>query len=173
MYKYEMIEEFVTNNTINDILANGEKLLTMLRWYNIVFKTPCSTCSKDHLGYYKRLKNEGIRLMKQLETGQFLLKGIIHFNGGEIYSNNNLTDEIAIKILKKNKNYITRFSKFPENWQELLDDEPISPDLIKAGRTSKGNELFWFKDSEGNLKKVMLSTGESNGYIPATEEDLK
>ena len=111
--------------------------------------------------------------MNQLETGQFLLNSIIHFTGGQVYSNNNLTDEIAITILRKNKAFISRFAKYPENWEELLVDEPINEELQKAGRTSKGNQLYWFKNEKDELKKVMLKTAEANGYTPATEEDLK
>jgi len=169
---YNELKNFIENNTIGEILNNGNKLLLLISYYRRVFGEKCSFCKKDHITYFNRLKNEGINIMYQIENGLFMLKGILTFTGGEMYSNSNITDEIAIKILKKNKVYINKFSKFPENWEELIT-EPTTTEFIEAGNTSKGNILYYVKNEKGKIKKVLLNTAIENNYTAVSVDELE
>lgn len=42
------------------------------------------------------------------------------YNSNATYTNDTLTDEVALAYLKQNKARIVHFKKFPENWEELL-----------------------------------------------------
>ena len=48
--------------------------------------------------------------------------------GGSVtISNKSMTDEIALEFLSINKERISLFSKYPENWEELLDNPTVEP----------------------------------------------
>ena len=68
------------------------------------------------------------------KTTQFELSvsAIRKHNSREIYTNDTLTDEIAINYLKQNKARIVHFKRYPENWEELL-----VPKKKKAARKKK------------------------------------
>ena len=42
---------------------------------------------------------------------------------GELYSKFNMTDEVAIKRLRKYPQTITQFEAYPANWQEIVNGE--------------------------------------------------
>ena len=44
------------------------------------------------------------------------------FGSGQLVSNANLTDELAIEFLRVNPNRISMFSAYPENLEELLSE---------------------------------------------------
>ena len=42
------------------------------------------------------------------------------FGSSELFNNDTITDEIAVRYLKINKNRIANFEVYPENWEELI-----------------------------------------------------
>ena len=44
----------------------------------------------------------------------------IDFGSSELFNNDTITDEIAVRYLKINKNRIANFEVYPENWEELI-----------------------------------------------------
>ncbi len=95
-------------------------------------RSGCGQCYKDaFIEMYIYIKKNGLR-----DMGQFILKReeLLHINGdSQVYTRANITDNIAIKYLKKYPNAITRFESYPDNWEEI-----ISGEVKKA--TSKGKQ---------------------------------
>lgn len=113
-------------------------------------RTSCSDCYRDaviEMSAY--LKKNG----KMKEKSEYSLKnGILlqmGFGSSEMYTNANLTDEVAEKYLARYPNNIRYFSKKPEDWEErvrtrkegnvVINDELVSlmVEAMKDGVTSK------------------------------------
>lgn len=112
--------EFKEYNSLS-ILLTGERLVP-----------GCGNCANDFYNYLfsanssKRLDEK----LEQIQNGKFKIKpgGMIHsFDIHEVITKDNLTDAKALQLLKINKRYISHFSEFPENWQELISEK--SPEL--------------------------------------------
>jgi hypothetical protein len=86
----------------------------------INFKGNCNSCYLDaYIMLIKFQNNNKINSMNKFELKAgvvILLHGL-----GIGYSNHNLTDEIAIMILRRSRSQIKRFAKYPDNWEELVD----------------------------------------------------
>jgi len=102
--------------------------------FNERMKVGCPAC---YTNSYIRLNSYLYNKQKQIQmekTTQFELSvsAIRKHNSREIYTNDTLTDEIAINYLKQNKARIVHFKRYPENWEELL-----VPKKKKAARKKK------------------------------------
>lgn len=110
-------------------------------------KTNCNDCYRDALiEVYNYLKTEG--KMKE-KCAYSLLAGVIiqDFESGKIYTNANLTDEVAESYLKKFPKQIQMFAKYPDNWEERIGKaipEDLNEELVaeiaerlKEGATKK------------------------------------
>ena len=90
--------------------------------FNEKMKVGCPSCYMNaHVRLKSYLYNKQKR--KRMEkTTQFELSVscIRKHNSRDIYTNDTLTDEIAIDYLRQNKARIVHFKRFPENWEELL-----------------------------------------------------
>ena len=82
-----------------------------------------------------------------MEKSKFRLKPgvvIVPSNDSEVYTNNNLTDEVAIAFLKERPGARGLFAELPENVDELLaekpDDKPADdkPEVPEETETDKG-----------------------------------
>ncbi len=128
--------------------ANGNPYLPqMLRLYEVTFGGACGGCSQKYLQYIHRLKDESLKLkdkkMKAKNEYFELKKGVLIPIAGtsEAYSDKNMTDEDAIKILKGNKNAISLFEKFPANWEEVLESGIQSEELGADEKSPRQKEL--------------------------------
>src|SRR5690554_4195050 len=73
---------------------------------------------------HKYSNEENINLkIKQMENKFRLKKDVLIMSHqlGDPISNNNLTDEMAIRILKLSKKNVDKFEVLPENWEQLVD----------------------------------------------------
>jgi len=88
--------------------------------------TSCQNCYHDALlEVINYLKHHNAMATKS----NFMLKAgaIIHsplFNGGKVYSNDNLTDEVAKSFLKKFPNQLVLFQKIPEGFKPGQEEKP-------------------------------------------------
>jgi hypothetical protein len=72
----------------------------------------------------------------QLKKPQVIYK--LEKGSSRTISNSKMTDELAIKFLKINEDRIKLFSKYPENWLELIQDEDEEDDIeIQTENISK------------------------------------
>jgi len=94
-------------------------------------RTNCGDCYRDAViqMYTFLQKNE---IMKK--SNYLLVAGVILQMPSDpnVYSNKNLTDEVAERYLKDNPNRISLFASYPEDWEERIDkpkkEEPLSED---------------------------------------------
>lgn len=129
--------------------AVGEEKNTFIAFYAYLFddNDPCTTCGNKLSGYWNRLVNEGneklhkkLKVMARKEQNtqedlqedsnepcKFRLRaGItslaIDFGSSELFNNDTLTNDIALRYLKINPNRIANFDLYPENWEALIDE---------------------------------------------------
>jgi hypothetical protein len=89
-----------------------------------IFGETCSNCPGKITGYIQKLKNFNTTIKMEIIKSEYQLQeGVIIPVAGtsEAYSNHNLTDEVAIKLLVQNPNRKSLFNKLPENVDELIE----------------------------------------------------
>ena len=136
-----------------DVLASDiTKLQRLVSFYSRIYGvTPsCLSCggNKKYLEMYNKLKNEGLTIMSTQEQSEFLLKdgvsGIpLDFGSRVFLSPTTLTDELAVQFLSKNKRRITIFKKYPENWEQLVEEylnPKIQDEVIETPDTLEVSE---------------------------------
>jgi len=88
-----------------------------------IFGETCSNCPGKITGYIQKLKKfNPIKKMETISKTFQLKEGVIIPVAGtsDAYSNANLTDEIAVKLLADNPNRKILFEKLPDNLDELI-----------------------------------------------------
>ncbi len=71
--------------------------------------------------------NKKINLkQKQMESNFKLKEGRLVSFGGSHYTTANITDEVAIRMLKSNESNIGNFVTYPDNWKELIGSKEVS-----------------------------------------------
>lgn len=97
-----------------------------LKLFKVNFRVNCGNCIKQAYVDIRAKLNESITNQTKKSMSEFeLKKGVngdskqIHFEH-DIITNDNITDESAIRILKKMPGHIVTFSKFPENWRDIV-----------------------------------------------------
>lgn len=105
-------------------------------------RTNCNDCYRDALiEVYHYLKTE--KKMKE-KCAYSLLAGVIiqDFENGKVYTNANLSDEVAEGYLKRFPRQIQMFAKYPENWEERIGKvvEELNEELVSemAERLEEG-----------------------------------
>ncbi|MFC5046297.1 hypothetical protein ACFSTE_13325 [Aquimarina hainanensis] len=97
----------------------------VFRLYTLLFGGVCSSCPNNIPIYIETLKKiNRMQDTKEKKAGEFQLKKgvIIPIKGtSKAYSEHNITDEIALNLLKENPNRISLFSKTPEDINEMLE----------------------------------------------------
>lgn len=86
-------------------------------------QSPNCQCIEDLFYLIKSMTVKTINQKQQQMTGQFKLKvGIVLALHGlnEMVTESNLTDEKALKILKKYPGHIVSFSAYPADWKALV-----------------------------------------------------
>lgn len=149
------------------VLKDRVLLVEMLRLYSEIFlnSKPCSTCEKQHRGYYKRLINDGEQQIKQNEIMSkktCLLKdnALLYYRGAH-YTNANLTDKIALSILKNTPVLEREFVEYPEGYKVKTE----APKLAEAKK-----KLAESKRRVTNLKKGVVKAEEA---ITAKEAQIE
>ena len=102
-------------------------------------------------------------MKKENKEGLFKLEKAVTipiFGTSEVYSDENITDEAALKILSRNPNAIKLFKKKPENWEELVEaykkgeTEINSLDDLKELKVAAIRVLF--PDAKGRSKEDLI-----------------
>lgn len=137
----------------------------------------CNDCYRDALiEVYNYLKTE--KKMKE-KCAYSLLAGFIiqDFENGKMYTNANLTDEVAEGYLKRFPKQIQMFAKFPDDWEERtgkvvpedLNEEFVSEiaQKLKEGVTKKQLR----EDYKGHLlEEKKLTNKQVEIYLKAASE---
>lgn len=81
----------------------------------------CPNCYEDTYMLLRiKLKRGGLmnklfEVKKGVVVGTFGVSGVLSFGA---------SDEVCVKFLKRDKRFIRFFSKYPKNWEELIEDVP-------------------------------------------------
>lgn len=140
-------------------------------------RTNCNDCYRDALiEVYIYLRTE--KKMKA-KCAYSLLAGVIiqDFENGKVYTNANLTDEVAEGYLKRFPKQIQMFAKYPENWEERIGKaipEDLNEELVleiaerlKEGVTKKQLR----EDFKGyQLEEKKLTNKQVEMYLKAASE---
>ena len=111
----------------------------VFRLYRKVFGEACQSCPNKIRGYIRTLKSLNPDRMESL----FKLRGlgmILDKLTRTYISNHNLTDDAALRLLKENPNRISRFSKFPEDWEEQVEAYEMPNRKTASKETGKTEE---------------------------------
>jgi hypothetical protein len=109
----------------------------LLSFYRYIFQEqPCGGCKDSLTSYYIKLKNEGMaKLMNKVERDFDFKDNVcvqVKFGAADHYTNHNLTNDVAIALLKVNAKRIRLFKRFPANWEELISDPEPQPEPIEG-----------------------------------------
>jgi hypothetical protein len=124
-----------------------------------IFGETCSNCPSKIGGYIQKLKNFNPKIKMKITKSEFQFQEgvIIPVSGtSDVYSQHNLTDENAIKLLSENPNRKSLFRTLPENVDELI--EAYISNLEVAGTDTKEG-----KDQDDTLVSI--------GDVKVTVED--
>ena len=93
--------------------------------YQKIFNDLCSNCPSKILGYIQKLKNYNAEKAqkKEIMSKEFRLKeGVILPIAGTsvVYTQHNITGEIAVKLLAENPNRISLFDTVPNDLQKQI-----------------------------------------------------
>lgn len=119
-----------------------------------IFGETCSSCPGKIAGYIQKLKNFNTNIKMEIIKSEFQLQEgvIIPVTGtSDVYSQHNLTDEIAIKLLSENPNRKLLFRTLPENVDELIEAY-ISEIEVKGDDNKDGDDQDDTLVSIGNAK---------------------
>lgn len=144
-------------------------------------RTSCGDCYHDAvIEMYLYLKKHG----KMKEKSNYALKnGVLlqmGFGSSEMYTNANLTDEVAERYLAKNPENIKYFSKYPEDWKERAEqvanpfpkiDDNLLNELVSALKV-EGATVTTVKDvfKGYKLKGKKISTKVLNAHIERAQK---
>lgn len=117
-------------------------------------KRNCSSCYKDSfIEMYTSFAQHGLR-----PEPKFTLKNGVVLQSAS-FSNfltaSNLTDEKAIEWIRDNQSRITLFATYPENWKELIAQEPQTKTDVD---TQKQNS----ETTQNNERKISKRTRKKN-----------
>ena len=148
-------------------LSNSEKAEIEKLYFDVLDKkfvrTSCSDCYHDAvIEMIVYLKRHG----KMKEKSNYALKnGVLlqmSFGSSEMYTNSNLTDEVAESYLAKYPENIKLFSKAPDDWQDRIKNKDSEYDLellnymVEAVEDGASDESIMesFADFKLNGKKI-------------------
>lgn len=143
-------------------------------------RTNCNDCYRDALiEVYNYLRTE--KKMKE-KCAYSLLAGVIiqDFENGKVYTNANLTDEVAECYLKRFPKQIQMFAKHPENWEERTGKvipEDLNEELVGeiAERLKEGTTKRQLReDYKGfQLGEKKLTNKQVEMYLKAASEAIE
>ncbi len=124
--------EFIKETDLETLLKGKDENNTpylehIFRLHVLLFGETCTGCPKKIPHYINRIKNFNQMEQKQEKSLFRLKKGmmIVIPGSSKAYSEYNITDEIAIKLLRDNPNRRSLFDSMPENLQEIIESEEI------------------------------------------------
>lgn len=142
--------ELIKGSSSKEILNGGDHHGTPLLKYVFevhqeVFGSACKSCSELLPGYILKIQNINLNIeIMSAKDRKYRMKSgsVIHQKGtNNYYSNLNLTDDIAEKLLKVNPNRAALFAKMPKGALEKLAkekaDEEKAADQAKIDAANK------------------------------------
>lgn len=135
--------EHVLSYSLDEVKRDKDLKNKVISIYKYLFDPKaCASCKDRTPQYYNRIKKEGLQRFTNMENTNFKLReGIgakqMDFGSSQFISNDNMTDELAIKFLKGNPQRISMFGEFPKNYKELLENKPKVEDKVEDKPVTK------------------------------------
>ncbi len=120
-YWFDFIKKTDVKTLIQGTDENGESFLKhVFKLHIVLFGETCTACANKIAHYINRIKNVNIEKMNNTKSLFKLKKGVIIpvLGSSEVYSEHNITDPIAKKLLKENPNRISLFQSYPKDWNK-------------------------------------------------------
>lgn len=157
------ILEKPNSEILKGVEENGKRYIaTVLAQYQKDFGSICASCPSKVEGYINKMKRK--YLTEKIEVmavdQKFVLKNgvVIPIHGTSMsYSQSNITDEIAIEILKGNPNAIGLFEKYPSDWKVKAISEQVSLTIEEIEVLSLATIRKIFPGISGKTKEQVLS----------------
>ena len=122
--------EDLVKHSVQYFKENPKALSELCSQYKKIFHedlaTTCDNCISDGIIRLRIYLNKGAKMEKEVTVpkSKFKLKNedrvVIYVQELHMHvTKGNLTDELAIELLKRNKKNIALFDVYPDNWQEL------------------------------------------------------
>ena len=121
MYLLDRLKEMKVRFDQSDELSSSDKSFIESNYERILAKRfsnrGCGQCYRDaFIEMYLYAAKNGIK-----DMGKFIMKReVVRTINGTVYSRNNITDEVAIKLLKSYPQRIDDFESYPEDWEDLI-----------------------------------------------------
>ena len=131
-----------------------DKLQRLVVFYRLIYNESCVTCggTEKYSQYYERLKNEGLKILINMENSEFIFKKTVtsipkEFGSSIFITQANLTDEVAIELLSRKPNLIVLFEKYPSDWKDRINKpkviEPEEVDTeVQVPKQDKKTKVF-------------------------------
>ena len=118
----------------------------------------CGQCYKDaFVEIYIHIKKNGIKTM-----GKFILKRevVLHIAGdSNVYTRANITDEVAVKYLRKYPQAISQFEVYPDDWENIKSNPISNPPIEDSEEQKEAQKVIVLEIAE------MLKAGTSKNKI--------
>ncbi|MBR0116487.1 MAG: hypothetical protein IJM04_04315 [Prevotella sp.] len=118
-----------------------------------------------------------LRKMKEMpKKKNFVLRSgvLLHAFNGEVFTNANLTDEIAMDALNENRGRFDLFAKVPDNWEALCKARKAIMEKESARKSSISREEL--QDSVDSLKVAVDAAKkdleEANAKLESANQEL-
>lgn len=159
----ELVKETDTKTLLTGKDEKGTPYLEhIFRLHVLLFGETCTGCPTKIPHYIDRIKNVNLDKMEQKqEKSLFRLKKgmmIIIPGSSKAYSEHNITDEVAIELLRENPNRQSLFEALPENLGELLEQEEINEVLGNDDVVKLDGKEFSVEEARELLAQVGVTT---------------
>lgn len=141
-------------------------------------QSPNCQCIEDLFFYINHLTDEKLTQKTANMNRSFNLKAgvVLALHGfNQMVTNDNLTDELALKILKKYPSHIVSFNDFPEDWEKQVAKLKETAETPEGGAAAgsgagSGNEDLDAKIAAINkMKKPELAEKLTEGKYPVED----
>lgn len=156
--KIELIQSSSSKEILNGGGHNGTPLLRFVfQIHEEVFGMPCKSCADALPGYIKKIQSINLNnsIMGKQERKYRMKSGsVIRVHGtNDYYSDANLTDEIAEKLLKVNPNRAQLFAKIPDGALDRLKKEKAKEDAQAKAEAEKEPVKTEISDADDQKSK--------------------
>lgn len=177
------IETFKTWG-IDEILKSDDKRTKFAQFYRSVFgEKICLTCDNRFTESFTKLIQIPTKQLEKMKDRNFTLKAgsLIDTSMKGIpgvpmhVSDANLTDDIAIQLLKANKGYIMHFDHKPSNWEEVVAKgvkAKPTPTVSQPGGTDSPGETTTEPtgEEEKKFEELKVSCKENKGKCESKDD---
>ena len=118
--KIKELQELGIENILKD---KGKKSLYITIYKNLFQTNLCSTCNSAIKHTYSQFLTLNQSKLQTMEARKFLFRENTVIWVPDMcahVTNSNLTDDIALTLLRRNKGYIKYFATFPPDWMSML-----------------------------------------------------